>query len=268
MSKSPELSSAQIEQICRVVADTDRGLRGSEIAHMLAELKIPDGYAAMTKWKRLYSALVEQVNHDGSTVIVFKFLEHCFEPARGLEDVDRYRWMMVGTNRILMLAGVEVRDDGRCHGAQAADTLSEVQRRTRALRNKLYGYGAHPEVLRCCREELLVDDYFHAVFEASKGLCDRVREMSGLSLDGTKLIDMAFGGKNPYVAFTNLETETARNQQNGLRELLDGVIHMVRNVTAHELRVRWDVNEADAIDMLTEVSYLHKLLDQCTQVPR
>lgn len=169
MSKSPELSSAQIEQICRVVADTDRGLRGSEIAHMLAELKIPDGYAAMTKWKRLYNALVEQVNHDGSTVIVFKFLEHCFEPARGLEDVDRYRWMMVGTNRILMLAGVEVRDDGRCHGAQAADTLSEVQRRTRALRNKLYGYGAHPEVLRCCREELLVDDYFHAVFEASKG---------------------------------------------------------------------------------------------------
>jgi hypothetical protein len=41
---------------------------------------------------------------------------------------------------------------------------------------------------------------------------------------------------------------------------------MVRNTTAHELRIRWDVREEDALDMLTEISYLHKLLDRCHRV--
>ena len=45
-------------------------------------------------------------------------------------------------------------------------------------------------------------------------------------------------------------------------------MHMVRNVTAHELRIRWDVNEKDAVDILTQISYLHRLLDDCVVVPR
>ena len=50
--------------------------------------------------------------------------------------------------------------------------------------------------------------------------------------------------------------------------MLCGVFHMVRNVTAHELRIRWDINENDAIDILTQVSYLHKLLDICVIVKK
>lgn len=34
-----------------------------------------------------------------------------------------------------------------------------------------------------------------------------------------------------------------RNIQNGLKEMLNGVTHMVRNVTAHELKIKWVVNE-------------------------
>lgn len=92
--------------------------------------------------------------------------------------------------------------------------------------------------------------------------------MSGLSLDGTELFQTAFSASNPYIAYNSLRTSSERNQQNGLKEMLCGVIHMIRNVTAHELRIHWDVKEKDAVDILNQISYLHKLLDVCIVVPK
>ena len=136
------------------------------------------------------------------------------------------------------------------------------------MRKKLTGYGVHSEVLKCCRDELLAQDYFHAVQEAAKSLCDRVRTMSGLTTDGAALFNTAFAVNSPYIAYNSLRTSSEQNQQNGLKEMLCGVTHMVRNVTAHELRLHWDVNEKDAVDILTQISYLHRLLDMCITVPR
>ena len=92
--------------------------------------------------------------------------------------------------------------------------------------------------------------------------------MTGLTTDGAELINTAFSTNCPYIAFNMLQTSSEKNQQNGLKEMLCGVIHMVRNVTAHELRIRWDINEKDALDILAQISYLHKLLDECVAVPR
>ena len=167
------------------------------------------------------------------------------EPARGLNTQSAYEKRRFEINRVLMLKGIEIRDDGNFYKITKAESLSEVERRTRELKNKLSCYGAHQRVLICCREELLVDDYFHAVQEAVKGICDRVREMSGLLTDGNELIQTAFSVKNPYIVLNSLRTTSEQNQQNGLKEIILGLIHMVRNVTAHELRIRWDINEND-----------------------
>lgn len=67
--------------------------------------------------------------------------------------------------------------------------------------------------------------------------------MSGLLTDGNELIQTAFSVKNPYIVLNSLMTTSEQNQQNGLKEIILGLIHMVRNVTAHELRIRWDINE-------------------------
>ena len=53
-----------------------------------------------------------------------------------------------------------------------------------------------------------------------------------------------------------------------VKEKVNGVTHMVRNVTAHELKIKWIVNEQDAIDILTTISFLHKQLDECFVVPQ
>ena len=264
----PRLSSNQIEQIARIMGDTRGGFTGSEIGHFLAQCKMDDPDPGLTKWKRLYNAFCVAVNKSGSTNVVFLFLRHCMEPAQGINNPERYSSMRFELNKVLMLVGVEIRDDGHFYSVSQAQSLGEVQRRTKELRDKLIGYGAHQEVLKCCRNELLAEDYFHAVQEAAKSLCDRVRTMSGLTTDGATLFNTAFAVGNPYIAYNSLRTSTEQNQQNGLKEMLCGVIHMARNVTAHELRIHWDVNEKDAVDILTQISYLHKLLDMCITVPR
>lgn len=264
----PQLTPNQIEQIARIIGDTDAGFTGSELGHLLAQCRMDNPDPGLTKWKRLYNAFCVAVNGSGSTNIVFQFIQYCMEPAQGLNNPERYRWMRFELNRVLMLVGIEIRDDGQFYSVSKAQSLGEVQRRTKELRKKLIGHGVHSEVLRCCSDELLAQDYFHAVQEAAKSLCDRVRKMSGLTTDGATLFNTAFAVSNPYVAYNSLRTSSEQNQQNGLKEMLCGVIHMVRNVTAHELRIHWDVNEEEAVDILNQISYLHKLLDVCITVPR
>ena len=126
----------------------------------------------------------------------------------------------------------------------------------------------HADVVKCCKEEYLQENYFHAVFEAAKSLSEKVREKTGLQEDGSTLFNTVFSVNNPRLALNSLQTSTEKNLQNGLKEMLNGVTHMVRNVTAHELKVKWVVNEQDAIDILTTISFLHKQLDECFVVPQ
>ena len=190
------------------------------------------------------------------------------DPARGIVDGDKYDKRRMEVNKILMLKGLEIDDGGNFRSVQTAQGVSEVQRRTRELRQKLYGYGAHQYVLSCCKEELLAEDYFHAVQEAAKSLCDRVRKMTNLPEDGNELIQRAFSIKDPYIALNSLRTSSEQNQQNGFKEMILGIIHMIRNVTAHELRIRWDIYENAAVDVLQQISFLHKYLDQCVVVKK
>lgn len=264
----PRLTSNQIEQIARVIGDTENGFTGTEIGHHLAQCHMADPNPSLTKWKRLYNAFCVAVNESGSANAIFQFIQHCMEPAQGLNNIERYSIVRLELNKVLMLVGIEIKDDGQFYSVSKAQSLGEVQRRTKELRKMLTGYGVHSEVLKCCRDELLAQDYFHAVQEAAKSLCDRVRIMSGLTTDGAALFNTAFAVNSPYIAYNSLRTSSEQNQQNGLKEMLCGVTHMVRNVTAHELRLRWDVNEKDAVDILTQISYLHRLLDMCITVPR
>ena len=110
--------------------------------------------------------------------------------------------------------------------------------------------------IRCCREELLQDNYFHAVFEAAKSLTDRIACETELNLDGTQLIERAFSLEHPAVVMNKLETNSEKNQHRGLKEMLLGVNYSVRNVTAHELKIKWAINEDKAINMLNIISSL------------
>ena len=99
------------------------------------------------------------------------------------------------------------------------------------------------------------------MFEACKGLTERIREMSGGDADGTRLVQQVFRGKQPILAFNTLRTELEQGDQKGFATLLEGCIGAVRNRLAHEPKILW-VGADDAADYLTLVSLLHRKLDQ------
>jgi uncharacterized protein (TIGR02391 family) len=47
---------------------------------------------------------------------------------------------------------------------------------------------------------------------------------------------------------------------------LKGVFGTFRNVTAHAPKIHWTIEEQDALDLLTMVSYLHRRLDRAVKV--
>ncbi len=132
---------------------------------------------------------------------------------------------------------------------------------------KLRQRGVHGRVLQYCTEELLKENYFHAVFEATKSLADRVRQMTNLEGDGTTLYDKAFSTSNPYLVLNTLQTESEKKPAKGIFcSMLKGINSMVRNVTAHTPKIKWIIEEDEAIDILTTISFLHKNLDNCQVV--
>jgi uncharacterized protein (TIGR02391 family) len=130
----------------------------------------------------------------------------------------------------------------------------------------------HGDVLRFCRAELVADNYFHAVFEATKSIAEKLREKTGLNSDGALLVDEALGlGKAgiPRLAFNRLQTESEKSEHTGLMNLIKGVFGAFRNTTAHAPRIHWQVTEQDALDVLTTLSLVHRRLDSAvrTHVP-
>jgi uncharacterized protein (TIGR02391 family) len=140
--------------------------------------------------------------------------------------------------------------------------LDEAEQRTRTIRAKFAGRRIHPEVIKYCRVELLQENYFHAVFEAAKGLAQRIRDMSSVHLDGAALVDQVFSVERPVLAFNTLQTETERSEHKGFAALLKGCFSAVRNPLAHQPKLLWQ-GEDDAADYLSLISLLHRKLDDC-----
>ena len=129
-------------------------------------------------------------------------------------------------------------------------------------KSKFQSRRIHPEVLKYCRTELMQQNYFHAVFEATKGLAQRIRDMSGVQADGPALVDRVFLVEQPLLAFNTLRTETEKSEHKGFAALLKGCFAAVRNPLAHEPKILWE-GEDDAADYLSLISLLHRKLDDC-----
>ena len=125
----------------------------------------------------------------------------------------------------------------------------------------------HSEVLKYCKAELMQDNYFHAVFEATKGLAQRIRDMTGIHKDGPALVDHVFSVERPVLAMNTLRTETEKSQHKGFAALLKGCFGAVRNPLAHEPKILWK-GEDDASDYLSLISLLHRKLDDCVLIRR
>jgi uncharacterized protein (TIGR02391 family) len=193
------------------------------------------------------------------------------EPVRYTGQRDLFEDRRTELNQVFIFCGYSLEKNGRLRKQPAAVTLDEAHERANRLKNELRRRGVHHDVLTFCKAELIQNNYFHAVFEATKSVADKIRCMSGLSGDGARLVDLAFGigqGGTPFLAFNTLQTETERDEQKGLMNLMKGMFGAFRNVTAHAPKISWNVTEQDALDLLTIASLIHRRLDEAVRTPR
>jgi uncharacterized protein (TIGR02391 family) len=264
MAKDTKLRTfkqGEIERIAKIIGDTNDGLTGTEIGHLLLSCGIKDIDPLITKWKRLYNALAVAHNERESGNHILGFIAKALEPARFAGDSTRYRSLIDQTNVILAFSGLEFRDDGRFYVVHKAESLSEAEKNAKRLRNTVEERDLHPSLLKYCRSELLEDNYFHAVLEASKGIAQMIRDKTGLTSDGVELVDSTFGGNTPILIINSYSTETEKAEQRGFTNLLKGLFGTFRNPTAHALRIEWNMSEKDALDLFSLASYAFRRID-------
>lgn len=264
MERIDPFSASDLEAACRILADTTQGLKGDEIRHILADMKLEDPDPAMTKWKRLYNAIAAAQNKHQVGNHLIMFINRAMAPSRYLRDPQLFSWRRDGLNVVLAFSGFTVREDGKVGRTSKESTLNGAIARAGRLKATLEQRGTHPEIFKYCQAELLQDNYFHAVFEAIKGLGQRLREMSGLTSDGADLVQQALSVKAPVIALNSLVTETEQSEQKGITNLMIGLFGAVRNPAAHSPKVVWAMPEQDALEVLALVSYLHRKLDTAT----
>ncbi len=257
-----------LEAIAGALGDTREGLTGSEIGHLLATCQMPDPSPGITKRHRVYNAFVASQRSRGERKAVLAFIRHAMKPERYIRSSERFEPMRTNLNVALSFVGLVVDESGKLNPSARAHTLSEAERRARELRTDLTDRGVHQDVLTFCRAELLADNYFHAVLEANKSIAAKLRQRTGLTDDGSVLVDRVLGGDLPMLAINGLRTRSEQSEQRGFANLVKGVFGMFRNPTAHEARIHWNMNRADAVDLLSVASLIHRRLDGAHMPPR
>jgi len=257
MSKIPSFAEAQVEALAKLLGECGSG---TDITRVLNDRGLVDQSGESTKWRRLYSIFLQSQRQHGSANRVLDFVASFLTPARFVGRNPEFEQRREELNAILAFSGLEYGQDGRFRQRAAVRTLEEAESRLRTIRAKFRDRRIHAEVLKYCRTELLQDNYFHAVFEAAKGLAQRVRDMSGVQADGAALIAAVFSIDRPILAINTLQTETERSEHRGFAALLKGCFAAVRNPLAHEPKILWD-GEDDAADYLSLISLLHRKLD-------
>ena len=256
------LTQGQIEKIAHILGDTQSGLTGTEIGFLLNSCSIDDVDSNNTKWKRLYNAFVERHNKTGSDNFIMKFISKALEPSRFIGKKEQFVYLIEQVNIVLSFIGLEYKEDGTFYKVNSSKTLSEAELRASKFRKAIDDRKMHPTMLKYCKAELLQDNYFHAVLEAVKGIASVIRERTGLTSDGSDLIRDAFLGNNPLIKINNYITDTEKSEQKGFGNLLLGIFGTFRNPTAHAAKIEWNLEEQDAFDILSIVSYAMRRIDE------
>lgn len=261
MAAAPKLTDMQIEEVSKILGDY---LSGSDMSRHFVDMGVVDTSNESTKWRRLCATFKAYQANDGTPSKLFEFTCRLLEPSRYVHRQPEFEEVRNAINAHLAFAGIEYGNDGKFRRITVAETIDEAHKRLNTINSKFKGRRIHNEVSKYCKIELLRDNYFHAVFEAAKGLAQRIRDMSGEMFDGAALVDKVFAVERPILAFNTLRTETEKSEHKGFALLLKGCFGAIRNPLAHEPKILWK-GEDDAADYFSLISLLHRKLDDCVK---
>ncbi len=148
MERINPFSSQHLEAACKVLADTQKGLTGSQIGRLLQEIKIIDTSPEMTKWKRLFNALAEAQNKYQVGNHLIMFINRAMNPVNYANNKVDFDWRRDELNIVLSFSGFYIRDNGEVYHSKKETTLKGARARAGHLKSLLEDRKVHHEVLK------------------------------------------------------------------------------------------------------------------------
>lgn len=258
-----------IVAISKVIAET---MTGSEITTMFNSLGFKNfdvnrAYTS-TKWVRIQESVINHININRTTHPLFATIEYASKPQKWVNIPDKWSDFKRSLNTILIFHEIELLDNGKVSTTIAPKTLDEATKRLNNLTEKLEILSVHQNVFKFAQKELLQDNFFHAILESSKGVMDRLRQISELNEDGNALIDKSFSVKHPIVLIKGnlLTNHSDRSAYLGLANLMRAIVSMYRNPKAHDPKLYKEDSLEDAIDAFILMSVVHRQLDNLVNI--
>lgn len=247
------ITGLTMEEIARSIGDT---YTSAQLPRYLRESGIPveavPDVVAGDKWQYVFDVL-EALQDGGSAarralrVFVGGWLEGCFHAPPPADVRKRI-------TALLAQQGWHVRKGRLVIGERVGVEPGAVSPLGKDARLA----ALHADIRRVT--ERFVEDHLDvAIFEAFKAINNRVKQMTGSDLDGSKLMDEALGLANPRIQFSDLTTQTGRGIQQGLHFMFKGAVQGIRNPDAHEQFKLLD--EEEGLEELAFASMLMRRLD-------
>ena len=121
----------------------------------------------------------------------------------------------------------------------------------------------HDTVITSSKELFENGHYAESVESAVLELIIRVKrivkEVTGVSVDGTAAMQKAFAVKNPIIRVSDVTTKTGEDIQQGIMEIATGVVRSIRNPKVHEIV---SYTRREAVQKLCLISLLMDTIDQ------
>jgi uncharacterized protein (TIGR02391 family) len=121
----------------------------------------------------------------------------------------------------------------------------------------------HPAIVKSSLDQYRNGHLRDAVLNGVIAVFDMIRARTGLKMDGKDLVGQAFGTEKGKLIFSELKTETGKNDQKGFLQIYEGIYTGVRNVKAHSLT--HDLNEQKAAQYIVTLSLLARRVDECKE---
>ncbi len=236
-------------------------ISGKDITKYFTICNLEDNLGkGISKHNRLFNSFANELNkfHDDSKII--QFIETICKPIQFDSDY-KFNNLIGDINQTLIFMGCKIDEQGKIISTSSAASINEALERTNKLKLELDKRKIHPCVMKYCSKEYLANDYFHACFEAVKGLFDRIRQMTGRNEDGNDLLDRAFNKNEPLFTINAYSTITDKDEFLGFKFLLLFLHKSVRNFEAHNTRLNNETELEKALDIFVCISIANKYLD-------
>lgn len=279
--KEIKLNANTIRNLCDVIGKTDCFLSKRKLEKMLKMCDIPildNGSRSNGLWYTIgknkadwfYDCLISKIEKDKSQTCIYNLFTIGLAPANFVNEKTPYENLVNDLNKILSFDGYEFSKNGDIILIQKAKTIDEVNEKFNTIKTRISDLKIG-NVLKYCGNAIDRCDYYDIVLESVKGLCEKVKEITGNNLeDGIALFNSVFNTKSPRIILDKnfLKTKSENNEYNGVKELLNGCWHLFRNTKSHTLKELCPKDNIDTlIKILTIVSFLLDILDKSYKTP-